>query len=738
MISLLTDRAGALWIGTWGGGLNRLTRFSMLFTTMAGQSITPESFEIPDVTSLMHDRQGEIWIGTRTGKLIRRNPGRGTPPLQFRDGLGQVLALFEDSGGAIWAGTSAGLFRFDRDKGETLRAHHDPQDPNGLGPGYVRAILEDREGRMWVGTGEGGLHRIDRDARVLQRFTHDPSDPASLSDNYVTVLREDHRGTLWVGTRSGGLNALDPESGRAVQYRPDADDDRALSHHLVTSIFEDSQRRLWVGTAGGGLNRVDQVDGGQVRFSRFTERDGLVDNDVMGILEDDDGSLWLSTKRGLARFDPESTSVANFYMADGLPASEFEPGAAARSESTLCLGSVDGVVAIPAGTTMPTPSPSPTVIKSIGTATGEIRSDRPAWGLDSLEIPYGEWLSIRLAVLDYSSKRRDRYAYRLGGEWIDLGYRRDITFTALVPGIHEFSAKGRNSQGVWSEAPSTLLIRVVPPLWMTTWFRVAMALLVVAVAVAGHLRRLSVLQKRNRELLFLHEQREKARAELGRAYERLSHLTRRLEAVKEDERKHIARELHDDMGPSLTAVIINLQLLSKQSHATGRDEKVAETIDLVDRIIQRVRDLSLDLRPPLLDELGLVAALKGYLETQTERAGIELEVSGETVAEGLQPEVAITAFRVIQEAVTNVIRHAAATRATVSVRQRNGELELTVRDNGRGFDVHDTIEGAATGKALGLLGMQERVRMLSGEIRFASAPGKGTSIHVRMPVEVAS
>jgi len=158
-------------------------------------------------------------------------------------------------------------------------------------------------------------------------------------------------------------------------------------------------------------------------------------------------------------------------------------------------------------------------------------------------------------------------------------------------------------------------------------------------------------------------------------------------------------------------------------------------VEIVDRMVQRIRDLSLDLRPPLLDEMGLIVALKGYLETQAERSGIDFEVRGAAAVEGMPPEVEIVAFRVVQEAVTNVLRHAGARRAIVTIERREGWLEMTVEDDGTGFDVRGTLEGQATGRIMGVLGMQERVRMLDGEFEIVSEPGKGTTVRARLPLE---
>jgi len=738
IIALLVDDAGSLWIGTWGGGLNRLSSTGLLFAGLAGQEFLPAEVKDDDITAMTHDRDGGIWIGTRTGYVVRTDPRDGTSRTHLRggdEGVARIIqGLHEDRDGRLWIASNVALLKLDPATGKLEEMRHDPADPTSLGPGYVRHVFQDRAGRIWVGTGEGGLQRLDPDGTVAERFLHDPSDPASLSDNYVTTVVEDSRGILWVGTRSGGLNAFDPTTKRAVRYLPEPGDEGSLSHHYVTSILEDSQGRVWVATSGG-VNLVEFMDAGRVRFRRFTEGDGLIDNNVMGLLEDVDGSLWLSTKGGLSRFDPTLGNFASIYVSDGLPTAEFEPGAAAGSQENVCFGSVKGVVAIPVGTPFPPPMPSPTVITSFRTSGEEIRGDRPAWELAQLEVPYGEWLSIELAVLDFSPEQRHHYAYRLGDDWIELGSRREITFTGLSPGFHEFSARGRNSQGVWSRPTRALRIEVVPPFWMTRWFRGLMLFLLVALAIVIHQGRLAAVERRNRELMELHRQREKAQTDLSAAYERLRRLTRRLEAAKEDERQHIARELHDDMGPTLTAVIINLQLLSNTLDASERARKIDDAIELVDRLVQRVRDLSLDLRPPLLEELGLLPALKGYLEAQSARTGLEIEVDGE--ASGLTGEIEIAAFRVVQEAVTNVMRHADATRVDVRVRQLGVSLNIRIKDDGCGFDVGDTAERAASGKGLGLPGMQERVQVLGGDFEIRSNPGRGTEITVRLPLEVA-
>jgi signal transduction histidine kinase/streptogramin lyase len=676
----------------------------------------------------------------RSSTLLRRDPGTGSWRRYPLGGAGSIVRILPVRERGVWVGTSGGLIRLDPRTGRSTWFRHDPADPTSLGSGFVPVLLVDRAGRLWAGTGEGGLNEVGLDGRVLRRFVNAPSDPASLSDDYVTAIHEDRSGILWVGTRSGGVNALDRETGRIVRHQPDPGDPRALSHHNVTAIHEDAAGRLWIATGGGGLNLADR-SGRLTRFTRYTAADGLVNNNVMAILEDDDGSLWLSTKRGLARFDPGTRAFTNYFVEDGLPSSEFEPGAAVRTERSLLFGSVAWVAAVRAGTRLPDAAPSPTVVTSVRGQSGDLRAAAPPWSLDRLELPWGTWFSIEVAVLDFNTQHNHAHAYRLGqngGDFVELGANRTITFTDLAPGRYEFAARGRNCQGVWTQTSPALRIDIVPPFWMTRWFRILSIALVVGVVFVAHRVRLSSLEKRNRELVSLHDQRERATRELGLAYARLQVLARRLEAAKEEERKKIARELHDDLGPALTAVVINLQLLGQERDKAKVARRVGDSIDLVDRMVQQIRDLSLNLRPPLMDEMGLVGALKGYLETQAERTGLEIVVDGDASVEGLSPETEITAFRVTQEAVTNAIRHAAPRRIAVRVRAEFGGLEITVSDDGRGFDARAALEGPATGKSLGLLGMQERAKMLGGRIRIDSSPGAGTRVLVHIPLRVVA
>jgi signal transduction histidine kinase len=220
------------------------------------------------------------------------------------------------------------------------------------------------------------------------------------------------------------------------------------------------------------------------------------------------------------------------------------------------------------------------------------------------------------------------------------------------------------------------------------------------------------------------------------AYERLGQLHQKLEATKEEERRYLSRELHDELGQTLTVLKLRLQLSERTvAHDGGIGSERTEAITLVDDLISRVRKISVDLRPPLLDEVGLVSALRVYLESQALVSGLAIDLqSDETGARApgrLPPELEIDCFRVVQESITNALRHSGARRLEVRITRSATRVSLSIKDDGRGFDPATLDEMAANGH-LGMVGMRERVRARGGQFKLTSTPGAGTAIEVEL------
>jgi signal transduction histidine kinase len=327
-----------------------------------------------------------------------------------------------------------------------------------------------------------------------------------------------------------------------------------------------------------------------------------------------------------------------------------------------------------------------------------------------------------------------------GEAWTALGQRRHLTFFGLAPGSYRFEVRGRDAFGQWGTSPS-IGIEVVPPFWMTLWFRVLAAAAILLLANGLHVMRMRGLRRRNLVLEQLERQREQALAkarqsqhELEEAYAGLRQLTGRLESAKEEERSRISRELHDEFGQTLTAAKINLQMLREASPDPAVAHRLEESVAMVDGMIRQARNIARGLRPPLLDEAGLAPALDHHLKTLSGRSGVGIVFDAAPGTERIPPGLNTTVFRIVQEAVSNALRHAQAKSIRVTLWVEQDAVRLAIEDDGVGFDPDAVNQRVKRGEHLGLLGMTERVRNEGGTIVLDSRPGAGSRIEVRIPL----
>ena len=229
-------------------------------------------------------------------------------------------------------------------------------------------------------------------------------------------------------------------------------------------------------------------------------------------------------------------------------------------------------------------------------------------------------------------------------------------------------------------------------------------------------------------------ERQKANEEIRISRERLAVLSRQLIAAQESERRRLALELHDQIGQALTGIKLNLKALQQQAKAQPVGRLVHDTIAVVDQTLHQVRGLALDLRPSMLDDIGLVAALRWNLNRQAQRAGFVPTFVADSNISGGSPEIKTACFRVAQESLTNVTRHAQARNVRVELQEREGELQLLITDDGIGFDVSAARAKASQGASIGLLGMAERVQLVGGQFEIESNPSQGTTIRARFPI----
>ncbi len=517
--AIFEDRSKVLWIGTAGGGLNYFHRRTA-FPHYHAIPLNPNSLSDNFVTAIHEDQNGYLWIGSarqgldrfnrKTGAFehFRRTPGKaGSLVSNF------INTIYEDSQGTLWIGTNGGgLNKYNRKRKNFTTYWNYNRQKRQLEDNDIQAIHEDRFGTLWVGTYRSGLCRFNKETQEFTSLKHDPKNKKSISDNSISVIYETRLdpGYLWIGTLNGGLNrfSIANETFESYQNRPG--NFSSLSNNCVTTLCEDRLGNLWIGTYGGGINQLLRDERGKnntnFHFIHFTEKDGLANNSVYGILEDDAGRLWISTNKGLSRFNFLSGTFKNYNARDGLQSDEFNGGAYFKSKrGELFFGGLNGFNAFYPRRIKDNPHIPPVVITSfkLFNKPVPISWDSPLkqsiQTTQELRLNYTQnAISFEFTALDFSNPKKNHYAYRMEGldkEWIETGaQKRFASYTNLAPGEYTFRVKGSNNDETWNETGTAIKIFIAPPYWKTWWFRTLMVFLLLALILLGYRKRLQTVR----------------------------------------------------------------------------------------------------------------------------------------------------------------------------------------------------------------------------------------------------
>ena len=690
-----------------------------------------------DARALALDRQGNVWIGTEAGLYLSRQPARAFQAFRADDGPGalsdsRVNGMAQDADGALWVTTNDGLNRLDLEtgrvervaaslgRGATSRAFWQVlplpdgrvlvgakrgglaawdgrrlrrlAQPRDVGPG-VRTLALGADGAVWVGS-HVGLWKIEPGGQA--RAVAFPT-----ADTPVNVVHTTRDGAVWAGTDVGLFRQS------AGGWEPVAPD--ALCAPIVWSMTETpaDPGALWVATVGGGLARLDRATG---RARCLTASDGLPTNAVYGVLADDDGRLWTSTTSGLARVDPVTRAVALFSSADGLAGDSFNLMAQLKlADGRLAFGGPHGLTLVDPGAVTERSAPSVVI-------TGVERQGRRLPGVPErvlrLRHDAGSF-GVRFAATDFRAPRRNRYRYRLVGlddAWQSTdGTSARAAYAGVPPGRYRFEVQGAAANTPFSQ-PAVLVVEVVPALWQRAWARALVAALLAALLGAA----VWAARRRRRT----REERERAEAQEVR---------RRLSEARERERVRIARDLHD--GPVQTLYRVGHDL-DRMGHGHGAVEPVRARVG---EVAGELRQLLTDLRPTLVEHLGLGAALR-VVGRRIEDRFPDLSVTVEDRSRAaVEPGGRLALFRIAQEALQNAGRHAGPASVVVQLADVEGGVRLTVRDDGRGFRVPERMVALARSDHFGLVGAQERAQAAGGTLAVRSAPGRGTAVEAWVP-----
>ncbi|OQY48954.1 MAG: hypothetical protein B6242_00740 [Anaerolineaceae bacterium 4572_78] len=496
-----------LWIGTVGGGINKLPSGKERFLHYRHDPQDTNSLSNHQVSAMTLDTNGTLWIGTNGGGLDKfdRQNNKFThythepnnPNSLSHD---TISAIYQDQAGMLWVGTVLeGLNRFDFTQQQFTHYKHNPNEPNSLSHNNVSTIYQDQAGVLWIGTYGGGLNKFERG--VFIPYQHNPYNTDSLGSNDITFIYEDQTGFLWIGTDGGGLNLFDRETQIFSHYLNDPKNNASLSNNSVLSIFEDSAGMLWIGTNGGGLEKFDTST---QMFSHYTMDDGLPNGVIHGILGDEQGNLWLSTNNGLSRFNPQDNSFKNFDTKDGLQSDEFRRNAYYQaSDGEMFFGGINGFNTFYPDRIQDNPY-APSIIitdfklfnKSVLPKPGDKNAhlQKNIMVTDHIPLTYRDYvLSFEFVALHFSAPEKNQYAYYMEGfdplgEWNEVGTRRFANYTNLPAGEYTFRVRGSNSDGLWNNEGKAISITVSPPPWMTWWAYTIYAVLAVSVILVYIIR----------------------------------------------------------------------------------------------------------------------------------------------------------------------------------------------------------------------------------------------------------
>jgi ligand-binding sensor domain-containing protein/signal transduction histidine kinase len=740
--TICEDREGNLWVGTYSG-LNRF-REGRFYS-----QLDDEGLPFGRVNAMFEDQEGDMWVGTTEG-LARLTPKRFFAYAR-QQGLthNNVTSVLEDHSGSLWLGTWGGGLNEMKDEKVTAYA-----PTNRLSQDLILSLCESRDGSLWLGADfDGGLTRLQNGAMTHYTWTN------GLINSGARVLHEDRNGNLWIGT-SRGLSCF--KGGKFTNYttkenlagdivRAICEDhagnlwfgtDRGLSRrengafvnfttkdglsdNNITALYEDGNHVLWIGTAAGGLNRYENGN-----FTSCTTRQGLFSDEIFSILEDDAGWLWMGCSKGVFRVHKRELndyaagsakrviSIA-YGKTDGMETPQCNgigsPAAWRDRAGQLWFATSKGVVKIDPQTVKIDRKPPPVFVEQvIVDRTPRLRDLGPPSDVPLVIPPSRGELEFQYTALSLSAPEKNQFKYKLEGidpDWVDAGARRTAYYNNVSPGRHSFQVLACNKDGIWNDTGAVLAFILKPHYWQTWWFRGFVLLLVVGSASGVALY---ATRRKMQHRLQLLQQRHAVEKERGR----------------------IAKDIHDDLGSSLTRIMM---LGERVEEGLEKSEDVAPHVNKIvasaRHTVQSLDEIVWAVNPENDTLNGLVAYIGHYADEFFENAniGCRLEIPVDLPGVTLPAEVRHNLFLLVKESFNNALKHSEGSEVRVRVSVIEATLRITIRDDGRGFDIGKPAEGR---RGNGLENMRKRMEHLGGRCEIVSAPGQGTTLEFVLPLNL--
>ena len=778
IVSLFRDKSGRIWVGTRTDGISLYNPRLGTFTHLLSQENRPRSLGANYVLSFFEDDQAIIWVGLSGEGIDKFDPRKAAFHLIQRDSNKPPAATLADNmvfkvlefEKRLYIGTqSGGMSIYERRGGTTKTYLPEAGNPASILHNQVYDIAADSTRNLWLATGRGlcryvpdkqmftsylqagqatllylytlavmhnqreiwtggqrGLYRFDL---AKQRWTTWDALPAlkAIAHYVIRLIYEDSEHNVWLGTLGHGLIRYSPRTGKVTVF----DQKNGLTCANIRSLKEDGNT-LWVGTDCGlfALNRQQQTI-----TAHYTERDGLPNDVIYGILADTSHTLWLSSNKGLTRFLPASKTVKNYSANDGLQSNEFNTNAAFQdAEGTFFFGGVKGITYFKPAELTPNRFVPPVRLTSLKVVDSLYSPNLPAITLTHKQ----NFIDFTFVAFNFSNAEKNTYRYRLDGintDWVRAGTRNFATYTNLPGGNYVFRVKGSNDDGLENPQEASVRVVIVPAFYQTLWFRALLALVGAGLLLLGY-----------RNYLSFQTVRAKLETEAARRRQKEAELTTQQAVFQERISQLEVSALRAQMNPHFIFNCLNsIQYFTAQNDA----ETASDYLTKFSRLIRLVLENSRSERVTLANELE---TLRLYTEMEAMRFGHKVRhsiiVEPDIDADLIQiPPLLLQPF--VENAIWHGLMHKPDGGAVmVTVQQPQDHLlhvEITDNGIGRAAAAAYKSKSATSTKSFGMKVTAERIEMINQlyktdtsmtiiDLTNATGEAVGTKVIVEIPI----
>jgi signal transduction histidine kinase/ligand-binding sensor domain-containing protein len=611
--SLFEDNSGVLWIGTFSYGLNKIDFYRKQFIHFKKIPSEKNSLDGNVISSIHGLDPNELWVGLDVGGGVDRILFSGNQEPKFihylhdpKDpntiGGNSTLCLVQRKNGEVWVGSAGGVIS--RIRPEPAFSGQKPVIKKYQFDRWTFAIYEDSDGILWGGTWEKGLWRYNDETDKFDFFIPETDNKFSVCDDIIWSIGEDQHKNIWIGGHGNGISVLTADEKRKpspkfINFSFKKNNPKGLSNNTINAICQAHDGTIWICTAGG-LNKVvnhDKITGTfknfpDISFDTYHASDGLPAEGIAGIVEDNKGSIWLSTSYGISKMNPQTKKFINYNENHGLQSNEFWHNAYFKNANGMIFfGGANGFNAFYPEKIVPNPFLPKVVITELllfnktvkvsDTVNNQVVLKEPIYRTREIMLSHkNNIITFQFAALHFAQPSQNKYAYYLEGfenDWNYVGSKREANYTNLNPGEYIFRVKASNNDGIWNEKGVSLRIIILPPWWKTLFFRISLILLIIGISWFIFNYRINQLKRQKVRLENLVKRRtlevEEKNAELMLQAEELNENN----AVLEERQQLIEEQSEELRIKNEYLQEVNEQSLAKQEMIIKQAEDLEET-----------------------------------------------------------------------------------------------------------------------------------------------------------------